>query len=91
MSAAAAKPFAARVGDAPRVLAPRRHRDVGIAQLVLEHRDRRPGIALLALGDGDGGRVADFGAAIFEAAVRPDRVFLNELAAIVLIAHGRLG
>jgi len=87
MSATAAKPFAARAEDARRAAAPRRHGDVSVAQPLLEHRDRRPWIALQALGDGDSGRVADLRAAKFET----DRVLVDEQAAIGLIVHGRLG
>jgi len=82
-----AKPFAARAEDAPRASAPLRHGDLPVAQFLLEHRDRRPGIALLALAHRDGGRVADREAANAPGAF-PE--CLEERLAIVLIAHGRL-
>jgi hypothetical protein len=59
-------------------------------QLLLEHRDCRLGIALLALGDCDGGCDADREAAARgPGAVLPER--LVERLAIGLIAHGRWG
>ena len=77
--------------ESRRALRTRWQGDVPVTKLLLEHRDRRPGIVLQALGDGDSGRIADFGAAKFELAVFSDRVFLDEQVAIALIAHGRLG
>src|SRR5882757_10844316 len=71
-----------------RVLATRWHRDAPVMQLLLEHRDCRLGIALLALGDRDGSRDADREAAARgPGAVLPER--LVERLAIGLIAHGR--
>src|SRR5260370_1869577 len=73
-----------------RGLAARRHRDAPVMQLLLEHRDCRLGIALLALGDCDGSRDADREAAARgPGAVLPER--LVERLAIGLIAHGRWG
>jgi len=72
---------------APGASAPCRQGDVPVAQLLLEHRDRRPGIALLALGDRDGGRDADRVAAHGPPAVVPE--FLEEQLAILLLVHGR--
>src|SRR5229473_952766 len=68
--------------------APRRHGDVVVAQLLLEHRDRRAGIALLALADRDGGRVADRKATLRVAALR---VSLDERPAIGRIVRCGLG
>src|SRR6202022_1968336 len=73
-----------------RVLTTRWHRDAPVMQLLLEHRDCRLGIALLALGDCDGSRDADREAAARgPGAVLPER--LGERLAIGLIAHGRWG
>src|SRR6266404_8006758 len=69
-------------------LAPRRHGDVPVAQQLLEHRDRWSRIALLALGDRDGG-VETLGRKAPLALAK--RVCVDEHVAIVLIAHGRLG
>jgi hypothetical protein len=55
-----------------------------VAHLLLEHRDHRLGIALLTLGDRDGGRVADRETARGPPAVLPE--FLEERLAIGLIA-----
>src|SRR5262249_47739244 len=72
------------------VSAPGRHGYVPVTQLLLEHWDRRSGLALVALGDGDGGRVADREAAApVPKANVPER--LDERLAIGLVAHRRLG
>src|SRR6266851_6883805 len=68
--------------------AARRHGDVAVAQLLLEHRDGRPGITFLALGDRDGGVVGDRQAA---PRVATHRVRLDERLAMGRIAHRRLG
>jgi len=48
------------------------------------HGNRRAWIALQALGDGDRGRITDFGAAKFETVVvAADIVFLDEQVAVV--------
>ena len=75
--------------ESRRALRTRWQGDVPVAQLLLEHRDRRPGIAVLALGDCDGGRVANREAAHHPKGLLPE--YLDERLAIGLIADWRLG
>src|ERR1700704_848746 len=76
------------IGQGTRALVARRQGEVVVEQFLLEHRNRRPRIAVLALRDRDTGVETLRREASLNSAVR---VFLDECSAVRLIVRRGLG